>query len=130
MAGTYTIPYLCVLFAAVAPYLLVLSGRIGARVDVKQPRLSSDAQTGWRRRSYWAHLNAFEAFAPFAVGVILCRLENVPSWKVANVGLAFVALRILHAALYLADKGSARFFIFCLGCACTVWLYSLAIGLS
>lgn len=128
MAGTYTIPYLCILFAAVVPYVLALSGRIGTRIDVKQPRVSSEAQTGWRKRSYWAHLNAIEAFAPFAVAVVLCRIESVPSWKVSNLALAFVGLRILHAILYLANRGTARFFAFVLGCACTVGIFLLALA--
>lgn len=127
-AGSYAIPYLCVLLAAVAPYALVLSGRIGDRIDIRAPRASSAMQTGWRQRSYWAHLNAFEAFAPFAAAVLMARLEGVPSWKVANLALAFLAARVLHGGFYLADKGRLRFLAFIAGCACSMAVMILAIS--
>ena len=93
-----SIAYWCLLIAAVLPYVLVTVGRAGfAGYDNRDPRGWSAAQTHPRaRRMYAAHLNAFEAFAPFAAGVLAAQAAGVDPARIAPLSVAFVACRVLH----------------------------------
>src|SRR3546814_2363738 len=67
-----SIAYWCILVAALLPYVWAFVAKRGPRYDNHDPR-------GWlakqddphARRANAAHLNAFEAFAPFAAGVLM-----------------------------------------------------------
>jgi uncharacterized MAPEG superfamily protein len=124
--GNYTIPYICILIAWFAPNVLAAASRIGAPYDNRQPRASSDAATGWRRRAYWAHTNAIENFAPFAIAVAIARIEGVPAYKVSNLAMAFVLCRVAYSVFYITNKSTLRSIAYVLGYACAVGILALA----
>jgi uncharacterized MAPEG superfamily protein len=107
---TMTTAYGCVLAAALLPYLWVAVAKSGApRYDNRDPRGWLARQDSPRvRRANAAQLNAFEAFAPFAAGVLMAQLAGVPAASVATLALGFVGFRILHGLFYLADRHLLR----------------------
>ena len=103
-----TIAYWCVFVAALLPYLIVIVPKAGKNFDNSAPRAQLADALGWRQRLNWAHLNAFEAFAPFAAGVIIAQQLHAPQQQIDGLALAFIGLRILHPLFYALDKPTAR----------------------
>ena len=110
---------LCILIVGVMPYALTgLSKSKGFTMKENQhTREWQTTLTGWRRRAYWAHQNAFEAIPFFAALAILAHLRSPESQVAMAAGWAFVALRVAYAGCYLADAGRLR---------STVWMGSQA----
>ena len=77
---TLATAYWCVLIAAVLPYVWIALAKTGAAgYNNRNPRAWVARQEGNYRvqRANAAHLNAFEAFAPFAAGVVMAQLAGV-----------------------------------------------------
>jgi uncharacterized MAPEG superfamily protein len=115
-----TIAFWCVFIAALLPYVAFSFVR---GVDAKTPRASVAGLTGTAARAHAAHLNAFEAFAPFAAAVIISHLSlGANSWS--NVlAVVFVLARAAHIGFYLGDIPPARTAAFTVGVACVVALF-------
>jgi len=79
--------------------------------------------SGWRRRAHLAHLNAFEATPAILAGVVIAELAQAPRAHVDALTIAFVLARVLHAALYLADKPSLRGHAWRAGILCVIALF-------
>ncbi|PPE75976.1 hypothetical protein C3942_03595 [Solimonas fluminis] len=118
-----TIAFWCVLVAALLPYMFALGAKWTRRYDNARPRSSIEQNQGWRLRAHWAHLNSFEAFGPFAAAVIINHLAKGPSAAADTLALAFIGLRLVYAALYVADKPTARSLVWTAGIACVVALF-------
>lgn len=121
-----TIAYWCILIAALLPYVWITLGRSGARderYDNRDPRGWTARQSNPRlRRGNAAHLNAFEAFAPFAASVLMAQAAGVPETRIAIAAVAFVVFRVLHGAFYLGDKHALRSMSWALGLGCVLAL--------
>jgi uncharacterized MAPEG superfamily protein len=74
------------------------------------------------QRANAAHLNAFEAFAPFAAAVLMAQLAGVDATLVVRLALAFVVFRVLHGIFYLADQPPLRSLSWLGGFVCVAWL--------
>ncbi|HEY0662657.1 MAG TPA: MAPEG family protein [Lysobacter sp.] len=100
---TLATAYWCVLIAALLPYLWVaIAKSSGVRYDNRDPRGWLARQDNPRvHRANAAQLNGYEAFAPFATGVILAHLAGVPTDRIAMLAIAFVILRVLHGVVYI-----------------------------
>lgn len=107
---TLSTAYWCVLIAALLPYGWVALAKASVpRYDNRDPRGWIARQDHPRlKRAYNAHLNALEAFAPFAAGVVLAQLAGVAPDRSAMLAIAFVALRVLHGLAYVADLALLR----------------------
>ena len=107
---TLSTAYWCVLIAALLPYGWVALAKASVpRYDNRDPRGWIARQDHPRlKRAYNAHLNALEAFAPFAAGVVLAQLAGVAPERIAMLAIAFVALRVLHGLAYVADLAWLR----------------------
>lgn len=128
---TLTTAYTCILIAALLPYLWVSIAKFGARdYNNHNPRawMASQEGDGKRQRANAAHLNAFEAFAPFAAAVLMAQLAGVAHDRIALLAVLFVGLRIVHGILYIADKQAIRSLVWACGIACVVALMGLAIA--
>ena len=66
-----TTAFWCVLVAALLPICAVGLAKASAGFDNQAPREWLGRLGGWRARAHAAHLNSFEAFAPFAAAVII-----------------------------------------------------------
>ena len=128
---TLTTAYACVLIAAVLPYVWVAFAKTGAPgYNNRNPRAWLDKQEGNYKvqRANAAHLNAFEAFAPFATGVLMAQLAGVDHDRIALLSVAFIVFRILHGLLYLGDKQLFRSLSWTGGFLCVLALMALAIA--
>ncbi len=121
-----TIAFWCVLVAAVLPYAFAMGAKWSRRYDNSTPRRSLEQNEGWRLRAHWAHLNSFEAFAPFAAAVIICHIVRGPNATADTLAMAFIALRLVYGAFYITDKPSARSLTWLASLGCVIGLFVVA----
>jgi uncharacterized MAPEG superfamily protein len=123
-----SIAYWCILIAAALPYVWVSFAKGGAAdYNNKDPRGWVAKQDSYRvRNANGAHLNAFEAFAPFAAGVLMAQFAGVDAARISTLAMAFVALRILHGIFYLTGTHSMRSLAWLGGFACVAALMVFA----
>ena len=69
----------------------------------------------WGKRAQRAHLNAVEAFAPFAAMVIVAHLTGKANAMTAFWAACFFWLRLAHAAVFLLAIPYVRTVLFTLG---------------
>ena len=122
---TIATAYWCILIAALLPYVWVFVAKSGApKYNNRLPRawLEKQGDNYKVQRAHAAHLNAFEAFAPFAAGVVLAQLAGVDHGRIALLAVAFVAARVLHGIFYVADVALMRSLVWAVGFACVVAL--------
>ena len=119
-----TIAYWCVLVAALLPFVFTGIAKFAgpgfnnARVRDFQAKLE-----GFRARAHWAHLNSFEAFPPFAAGVIIAQQLHVAQNRIDALALTFIAARILYGVLYIANKPTLRSLVWLVALGCVVGLF-------
>jgi uncharacterized MAPEG superfamily protein len=121
------IAHLCVLIAAFLPFLTVGGAKAQPGYDNANPRDFLSKQQGWRARADWAHRNHFEAFAPFAAGVILAEMAHAPQTRINTLALVFIAARILYTFIYIAGIATLRSVVWGVGLGCVVWLLLLSV---
>ena len=100
----------------------------GERYDNRDPRGWIARQSEPRvQRANAAQLNAFEAFAPFAAGVVMAQLAGVPEAQIAVLAWCSSCAGVLHGVVYtLGMKHSLRSLVWFLGFACVMALIVLA----
>lgn len=127
-----TIAYWMILAAAFVPYIGTAYAKFsaggGKAYDNHAPRAQMEALPPQRRRGYWAQLNGFEAFPPFAAGVIVAHLAGASQYWVDALAGSFVALRVLYTLFYIYDKPTARSLVWAAALACVVGLFVVAAG--
>lgn len=116
----------CVLVAALLPYLFTVLAKTSTRFDNAAPRDYLEQASGWRKRAHWAQLNGYEAFPPFAAAVIIAQLLAPASHSADLLAMAFIVLRLLYGACYLADQATLRSLFWFGGIACVVGLFVIA----
>lgn len=121
-----TFAYWCVLAAALIPILTVFPAKVTRDFDNRAPRAWEERQSGWRARAYWAHLNAFEAFPPFAAAVIIAHLAQAPQARIDLLAGTFIAARAGYSACYYADLAALRSVVWAAAFACVVGLFVIA----
>lgn len=115
-AAGFTIAYWCVLVAALLPYFcawLAKSGGFGKRrsdggFDNASPRDWLARQTGWHARANAAQANSFEALPFFIGAVVIAHQLGAPQTRLDVLALAFVVLRAVYIALYVAGLPAVR----------------------
>lgn len=127
------IAYWCILIAAALPYVWVTIGKAaGERYDNRDPRGWAAKQTHPRvQRGVSAQFNAFEAFAPFAAGVLMAQAAGVDPSRISLLAMVFVGCRLLHGVFYLTNAHLLRSLSWFGGIGCVVALMAqaaLAIG--
>ena len=129
------VPYIAIAAAFALIYLprMIVSQemkKLDGGYDNSEPRRQQAQLEGRGRRALGAHLYCFEAFAPFAAGVLAAAQRGVKVELVAGVAAAFVVARIIYMLAYLADNSKLRSAVWGLGMACTSALMVLAIAAS
>lgn len=117
------LPFLCVGIAFLLLYLSKIPVAIAMHraggYDNRTPREQQARLTGWGKRALAAHQNSFEAFAPFAAGVLIAEVGGAdPAWC-ARLALCFIAARLLYNAFYLADLSTLRSAVWMVGTLCS-----------
>jgi uncharacterized MAPEG superfamily protein len=127
-----TLAYWCVLAAALLPYVWIsvakfTGRRDGLRYNNRAPRAYLDNVQGLQQRAHWAHLNDFEAFAPFAAAVIIATQAGADTLMVNTLAAAFVVCRVLYGLCYLADLQWQRSAVWTVGFLCVIGLFVVAV---
>ncbi len=118
-----SIAYWCVLIAAVLPYLWVTFAKTGPNYDNRDPRAWMAKQDNPRaHRAYNAQLNSYEAFAPFAAGVLMAQFAGVDLQRITWLAVAFVVFRVLHGIFYIANVHAMRSLAWFGGYGCVIAL--------
>jgi uncharacterized MAPEG superfamily protein len=126
-----TTPFWCLLIIAVLPYVLAGVGaylrvqQLGS-LDAEHPRVQALELRGPAARAYGAQQNAWEALALFAAAVVVAHLAGADPGTSATVAGIFVAVRLMHAACYIANLALPRTLVFLVGLICCFTLFGLA----
>lgn len=80
----------------------------GGVYDNLHPRAWSARQTGWKQRALAAQLNGFEALPLFIAAVILAQMAHADQGRIDQLAMAFVAIRLVYGAVYIANLGWLR----------------------
>lgn len=123
-----TLAYCSVLAAIFIPLVLSSVAKAGgAGFDNARVRDYLAEQSGWRKRADWAQQNHHEIFPAFAAAVIIAHLGDASQAAINGWALAFLALRIVYSAIYLADLATLRSLVWTGSFACVVALFVIAI---
>ena len=120
-----TLAYWCVLAAALMPFLFTGIAKFsGGRYNNYSPREFLEKQEGFRKRAHWAQLNSFEAFPMFAAAVIIAHLTGAEQDYINMLAIAFIGIRLVYGAMYLANLAALRTLVWSAGLACVIALFA------
>jgi uncharacterized MAPEG superfamily protein len=126
-----TTPLWCLAIVAFIPYLLALLA-IPYRIkqfgdwDNNNPRAQYASMEGAGWRVWAAQQNAWEALALFSVAVVVAHLAGADAEKSALAALLFVATRVLHPVLYIANLATLRSLVVVIGLFSCIYMFILA----
>lgn len=122
-----TIAYMCVLVAVFIPLVFVGYAKFGSRgYNNNNPREFLENLQGRHKRAYWAQMNSYEAFPPFAAGVIIAHNAGALQAQVDFLAVMFVVLRIIYGICYVKDWATLRSVVWVLAFACTIGLFAVS----
>jgi uncharacterized MAPEG superfamily protein len=120
---------LCVLVAGLLPYLFTgVAKAIGPRYDNRDVRSWQARLDGRAYRAHAAHLNSFEAFPFFAAAVLAAMVAGADAARVNLLAIAFVALRLVYFAVYLANLAALRSLVWFAAISCAIAIFVAALG--
>jgi uncharacterized MAPEG superfamily protein len=122
-----TIALWCVLLMGMMPVICVAFAKIGASYDNNNPRDYAQNLTGYRRRAYAAHHNAYETFPFFAAAVIVAQMTLISASQqglLNTCAMVFVGLRVGYFVFYLMDKPTLRSIMWALGWFLTIGIFT------
>ena len=106
----FTVAYWCILVAALLPILCAGLAKAGNKdgFDNHNPRAWLQKQSGWHARANAAQANTFEALPFFMAAVVIAHQLQAGQGLLDLLAVAFIALRLLYIALYVADLATLR----------------------
>jgi uncharacterized MAPEG superfamily protein len=125
--STYGVAHWCVLIAGLMPYFLVAGAKSSRDYDNENPRDMTGFKTPARQRAHAAHNNALEAFAFFAVAVLVATARGAPPTTIDNLALLWVALRLAYAWAYIGGKGTLRSLLWFAASFTTIAIFLVAL---
>jgi len=126
-----TTPFWCLLVAILLPYVYSTLGgyyrvqQFGT-LDNKNPRAQAAALTGVGARVQAAQQNAWEALPVFSAAVFVAHLAGADPHLSSLAALLFIAARIVHGVVYVANLDALRSASFLVGAGACFWLFGLA----
>ncbi|MEK0417676.1 MAG: hypothetical protein RI949_1682 [Pseudomonadota bacterium] len=119
---------LAVMLVGMLPVVCAGIAKWGDRgYDNRNPRDWLAQQTGFRARANAAQQNSFEAFAFFAVGVVMALLAGVDDAKVVSAAWFFLGMRVAYIYAYVTDRASLRTLVWVMGYATVIYLFVAAL---
>lgn len=124
-----TIANWCVLIACLLPIAsagIAKAGVFGGSpsnggYDNNDPRTWLANQQGYRKRANAAQANGFEALPLFIAAVVLAQQAHASQAYIDQLAIAFVVLRVVYIAVYLANIGALR---------TLVWIAGLGVSIA
>ena len=129
-----TTPLWCLLIVALLPYPIAFLGgyfktKQFGKVDNKNPRQQTALLEGAGARAAAAQANAWEAVGVFTAAMVVLHLANPEAARgatAANLSLGFLATRIAHPILYIANQDTLRSLVFMVGMGCVIGIFVIA----
>ncbi|MBB6246873.1 MAPEG family protein [Rhodanobacter sp. A1T4] len=124
-----TIGLWCVLIGILMPLLWTGVAKSMGRYDLRanqHPRDFLAKLSGPASRANAAQLNSFEAFPAFAAAVLVAQYAHAPQHSIDLLAIAWVVLRLIYGALYIANLAALRSLVWFSGMACVVGLFVIA----
>jgi len=124
-----TIGLWCVLIGILMPLLWTGVAKSMGRYDLRanqHPRDFLAKLSGPASRANAAQLNSFEAFPAFAAAVLVAQYAHAPQHSIDLLAIAWVVLRLIYGALYIANLAALRSLVWFGGMACVVGLFVIA----
>ncbi len=123
-----TIANWCVLIACLLPIAsagIAKSSGIGKSraqggYDNNDPRTWLANLDGYAKRANAAQANGFEALPLFIAAVVLAQQAQAPQAYIDQLAMAFIGLRVVYIALYLANIGALRTLVWMAATGCSV----------
>jgi len=108
-----TVAVICVLIGAMLPYIWTGIAKLGGtserKYDNRQPREWCEDLSHWKKRSFWAHQNSLEAFAPFAASVLFAQFGGkVNQTIIDQFCMGWVFFRVLYGGFYIFNLPTLR----------------------
>ncbi len=92
--------------------------------DNNNPREWEAKQSGWRKRAAAAQDNGFESLPLFVFAVLAAQMAQVYQGRTDTLALAFLAVRLVYIAIYLADLATLRSLVWFVGMGITVAIFA------
>jgi uncharacterized MAPEG superfamily protein len=126
-----TTPLWCLMIATFIPFAWAFSGhafrqRQFGNIDNSHPRVQQASLTGIGARALAAQQNAWEALAMFTPAVLTAHLNGATAGQASLAAMLFIAARVVHGCLYLADLSTLRSLVWIVGTGSVIWLFVLA----
>ncbi|MDN7429289.1 hypothetical protein CFB89_20880 [Burkholderia sp. AU16741] len=118
-----TTSQLCLFIVALLPFPMTFLAKARKGYDNRMPRDYLAKLEGWRARAQAAHQNAWEALVLFAVALVVAWHNGANVHRVDQLAIAFVAIRVVYALMYLLNWASLRSLVWFGGMACVVGLF-------
>ncbi len=119
-----TVAVICIVIMMFIPLLCAAYAKFSTKgYDNRAPREFLENLEGKAKRAHYAQLNSFEAFAPFAVGVVVAQQAHASQFWIDGLAVSFIAARIAYAILYVQDLHVWRSIVWFVGLFMTVALY-------
>jgi len=121
-----TLAFWCIPIAMFLPLVWAGFAKAGIKdYDNARPREFMAKLEGRGRRADWAQQNAYEAFPPFAAGVIVAHLTGAEQSTIDLVAGLFIVFRLAHGACYILDKAMIRSLAWVGGFGCTLAFFMI-----
>ena len=131
-----TIANTCVLVAAILPALTMGLAKFmpikksnAGGYDNNDPRGWTSKQTGWKARAAAAQHNGFEALPLFVFAVLAAQHAGLAQAHTDQLAMAFIGVRLVYIALYLANMGTLRTLVWTAGLVINIMIFSATITL-
>jgi uncharacterized MAPEG superfamily protein len=126
-----TTPLWCLVIATFLPFAWVFTGhalrqRQFGNIDNNHPRQQQALMTGAGARAMAAQQNSWEALAMFTPAVLVAHVNGATTGHAAIAAMLFIAARVVHGCLYLADLASLRSLVWMVGAGSVIWLFAIA----
>ena len=126
MTTTMTTAYWCVIAAILMPVMIAGLAKFTSGFKPKDnhnPREYLNKLTGWQQRANWAQQNTFESIPGFLAAVIIAHQMGGNQANIDMLAVSYIVIRIIYAALYIADIALLRTLAWVAGVACTIALF-------
>jgi uncharacterized MAPEG superfamily protein len=123
-----TLAYWCVLVAALMPFVCAGISKWGrdSQYNNKRPREWERTLQGYRARANAAQANCWEALPFFAFAVVIAHQAQATQSSINALAIAFIVIRVIYIALYLANQHMARSLVWLAGISINIWIFLLA----
>jgi uncharacterized MAPEG superfamily protein len=132
-----TIANTCVLIAAFLPIATVGMAKASTArkrrseggYDNNNPREWTAKLGGWQARAAAAQANGFEALPLFAFAVLAAQLAQLDQGRTDQLAMAFIGVRLVYTAMYLANLAALRSLVWFAGVALVVAIFAPTLSL-